>query len=1088
MTNGIKQIVFDCDGVILQSTNIKTLAFEKTVAPYGLIAQKAFMAYHHDNYGISRMNKFEWFCKDVLKSEDDALPKILAENFAKIVQEEILICPFVDGVLDILEDLHKKIPLYVCSGTPQEELLDILQKRGVAKYFKEIYGTPPEKHTLLQELVRKSGIAPENTLMVGDAQTDLDAANYVGTQFYGIGRYFEKTEFPHSKTLTNFDTFLNLSQTEQEQFIPHILIVSSIANNTPAATGQLINKLFKNLPKHKELIFTKYKSHITFQVPQEEHYLEALATCQKFAPSLCYFYLIDDEKYLKFINFLIENLDVPYVVHIMDTTIIQNYTHAFYIINKIVKYADKCYAISEKMATHHEKLFNRTFSVLHNFITTAELQEFQKIDKIHKKKTFTLLYSGAITENTTKKALYKIAKQISLLPEEVRIELEIRTQPWFFYDTVVDDFAALDNVKVTCIRTSDSYYENLKNADALLITQNFSEEAINYLNFSLANKLSECLASNLPIIAFGPEQIYTFQLLKEFNAALNINIDSAEAVCQELLNLYNKKIDLAILQENAQKLLEKHFLESSIYTPFKKDIQALESTKKNKNIQERTAIILGNGPSLRSFDFKEKLKNFITFGMNAAYRYWDKINWYPDYYACLDLVVGLSHKEEIKRLIENSNEYGIKQFLLRDNLIQDLGEIKNQSKIVNFDEIRWKSKFMYGNAVTTGSNTATWAAELGFENIILLGIDSNYVEILPQASKQEEHQLLIEQTPKHNPNYFFDDYQQKGDKYQVPNPTSHSDPSRMIHRAVWRSVGHRFAKHNILVLNCSEISKIEDYHKMSFDKALDFITAFRKQKPFCIGTNLPDKYKFSEDNIIFQYFKDFAGTVIEVGTHFGSETARYLYRGWTVHGFEPDDNNRRKCIESTRKFQANFYLNDIAVSDKSNEICEFYTSEESTGISSLHPFHKTHSKKKTVQTITLKDYMEQNKLEHIELLRIDTEGYDLKVLQGFDFKKSKPQVILCEFEDNKTLSLGYSTKDMIEFLQQVGYTVYVSEWAPIYKYGVPHFFAQLFKAPGILLSPSSWGNLICFKDDPGEKEISKLIKRVLSYNTQKTKS
>ena len=55
-----------------------------------------------------------------------------------------------------------------------------------------------------------------------------------------------------------------------------------------------------------------------------------------------------------------------------------------------------------------------------------------------------------------------------------------------------------------------------------------------------------------------------------------------------------------------------------------------------------TLVILGNGPSLRGFACNI-LTGIPTFGLNAAYRYWAKINWYPTYYACLDTVVGKSH-------------------------------------------------------------------------------------------------------------------------------------------------------------------------------------------------------------------------------------------------------------------------------------------------------------------------------------------------------------------------------------------------------------------------------------------------------------
>ena len=48
-------------------------------------------------------------------------------------------------------------------------------------------------------------------------------------------------------------------------------------------------------------------------------------------------------------------------------------------------------------------------------------------------------------------------------------------------------------------------------------------------------------------------------------------------------------------------------------------------------------IIIGNGKSLEGFDFK-KIKE-ETIGLCCAYRYWEKINWFPTYYCCVDHVV-----------------------------------------------------------------------------------------------------------------------------------------------------------------------------------------------------------------------------------------------------------------------------------------------------------------------------------------------------------------------------------------------------------------------------------------------------------------
>jgi hypothetical protein len=92
----------------------------------------------------------------------------------------------------------------------------------------------------------------------------------------------------------------------------------------------------------------------------------------------------------------------------------------------------------------------------------------------------------------------------------------------------------------------------------------------------------------------------------------------------------------------------------------------------------------------------------------------------------------------------------------------------------------------------------------------------------------------------------------------------------------------------------------------------------------------------------------------------------------------------------------------------------------------------------------------------VDFLKIDTEGHDLFVLQGFPWERNRPQVIECEFEDLKSKPLGYTTKDMADFLVGKGYTVYVSEWHPILKYGQRHDWHRLQKYPCDLACYEAW--------------------------------
>lgn len=198
----ISLLVFDCDGVLLESVDVKTTAFRETVQEFGPVAADRMVDYHISNGGVSRYKKFEWFYSEVLerKITDNEL-QTLAGRFQKLAHDGVMSAPMVPGAMACLKSLYHQIPIYVASGAPQEELITVFNARKLTRFFIKIYGSPPSKETLLQRIIDEEGANPTTTLMVGDSSTDLSAAQVCGTMFYGRGSYFEKTDYPWSEDL-----------------------------------------------------------------------------------------------------------------------------------------------------------------------------------------------------------------------------------------------------------------------------------------------------------------------------------------------------------------------------------------------------------------------------------------------------------------------------------------------------------------------------------------------------------------------------------------------------------------------------------------------------------------------------------------------------------------------------------------------------------------------------------------------------------------------------------------------------------------------------------------------------------------------
>lgn len=248
-----------------------------------------------------------------------------------------------------------------------------------------------------------------------------------------------------------------------------------------------------------------------------------------------------------------------------------------------------------------------------------------------------------------------------------------------------------------------------------------------------------------------------------------------------------------------------------------------------------------------------------------------------------------------------------------------------------------------------------------------------------------------------------------------------------------------------------------------------------------------DATHWDETNGIAELFTiDLYGTtMIDVGAHHGSALMPFLNNGWRVFAFEPDEKNRGKLLERLAKHKNKdlVSLDTRCVSNNPQKGVSFFTSEQSTGISGLSAFHETHEESQKVDITTLTEFFEDKSMPPIDFLKIDTEGHDLFVLQGYPWVRGKPAVIECEFEDAKTVPLGYTFHDLAKFLVENGYTVYVSEWHPIIRYGIRHDWRQLMRYPCELTDEKGWGNLLAFREPIDEAALVAAVKKVLKFGS-----
>ena len=182
----IKAIIFDFDGVILESLDTKTKAFEKLYEPYGSTVSKKVVKHHLENGGISRFDKIEFYHRNYLdKIINDKKVKQLANNFSELVLNEIIQVPFVKGAKQFIKNNYQRYLMFISSATPIDELNYICRKRMISTYFKGVYGSPDSKSKHITSIIKNWSLNKNEMIFIGDSLSDLHAAEAHNLTFIG---------------------------------------------------------------------------------------------------------------------------------------------------------------------------------------------------------------------------------------------------------------------------------------------------------------------------------------------------------------------------------------------------------------------------------------------------------------------------------------------------------------------------------------------------------------------------------------------------------------------------------------------------------------------------------------------------------------------------------------------------------------------------------------------------------------------------------------------------------------------------------------------------------------------------------------
>lgn len=181
-----RHIVFDFDGVLVESNEIRFNGFRKLFKGYPEGQVDRLVSYAKANGGVSRYKKIEYFFNEIRKeSVSDEEVDRWAAQFSELVEQDIVEAKPVEGSLEFLAEYSNRFNFAIVSGSDQAELRRVCRKRKIDHFFKMILGSPTEKKQNIADLMADLNWEHNKSLYVGDSNNDLEAAKLNNLDFVG---------------------------------------------------------------------------------------------------------------------------------------------------------------------------------------------------------------------------------------------------------------------------------------------------------------------------------------------------------------------------------------------------------------------------------------------------------------------------------------------------------------------------------------------------------------------------------------------------------------------------------------------------------------------------------------------------------------------------------------------------------------------------------------------------------------------------------------------------------------------------------------------------------------------------------------
>ena len=168
--------------------------------------------------------------------------------------------------------------------------------------------------------------------------------------------------------------------------------------------------------------------------------------------------------------------------------------------------------------------------------------------------------------------------------------------------------------------------------------------------------------------------------------------------------------------------------------------------------------------------------------------------------------------------------------------------------------------------------------------------------------------------------------------------------------------------------------------------------------------------------------------ILDIGANIGYYTALFSQLAGdkgSVIAIEPDLESYKYLSKSINSFNYKNVLSfRLAASDIKQKL-PLFISKENRGDNRLY---STNQKRNSIMVdcLTVDELLEENKIENLDLIKIDVQGYEPKVLKGMlnIVRSSKKLILLSEFWPKGILQAGESPKEFLTMLRKMQFQLF----------------------------------------------------------------